>query len=89
MKAKFLWKRIPKTMKTDSQSELNRIWSISQYLIQRKYAQVFGFIGQLKSVNYEWSCAEIEKLINKLVEIPKDKYNKLINSVFYLFINYK
>ena len=51
MKAKFLWKRIPKSVKTDSQSEIHRIWSLTQFLIQRKYAQVFGKYPSFKDIN--------------------------------------
>lgn len=86
MKAKFLWKRIPKSVKTDSQSEIHRIWSLTQFLIQRKYAQVFGYMNQLRSMNYEWSSPEIRILINKLTEITRERLFDLLNYA-YLTIN--
>jgi hypothetical protein len=86
MKAKFLWKRIPKSVKTDSQSEIHRIWSLTQFLIQRKYAQVFGYMNQLRSMNYEWSSPEIRILVNKLTEITRERLFDLLNYA-YLTIN--
>jgi hypothetical protein len=86
MKAKFLWKRIPKSVKTDPQSELHRVWSLTQFLIQRKYAQVFGYINQLRSMNYEWSSPEIGMLIIKLTEITRERLFDLLNYA-YLTIN--
>ncbi len=82
MKAKFLWKRTPKSFKADSQSELQRIWSLAQFLIQRKYNQAFEFVNQLKKVNYTWSDPEIEVLFERLIEISKEKLFDLLNFAY-------
>ena len=82
MKAKFLWKRTPKSFKADSQSELQRIWLLAQFLIQRKYNQAFEFANQLKKANYKWSEPEIEILFERLIEISKEKLFELLNFAY-------
>lgn len=82
MQAKFLWKRMSKTLKVDSQSELQRIWSLAQLLIQRKHAQAYEFVNQLKKANYQWSSPEIQSLFERLVEMSKEKLFDLINFAY-------
>ena len=67
MKAKFLWKRIPANLKVE-QSELNRLWVLIQFFINRKYAQAFNLANQYKSANQSWSNAQLNSLVELLVE---------------------
>ena len=87
MKAKFLWRRIPSSLKISSvhnQSELHNVWSLSQLLIERKYAQVFALLKQLHA--YQWSSEEIRKLVEELTTLTKMRLIELIN-LAYMSIN--
>jgi hypothetical protein len=86
MLAKFLWKRIPNGLKTDTNNELNSIWSIIRPLIQRQYNQAFEIANNYKRSNKTWSSQELAQLLDKLIEISKERLFDLIN-VAYSSIN--
>jgi hypothetical protein len=86
MLAKFLWKRIPNTLKSDTNNELNSIWLIVRPLIQRQYNQAFEVANNYKRSNKTWSSHELAQLLDILIEISKERLFDLIN-VAYSSIN--
>lgn len=69
-------------MKTDSNSELHHIWSLSQFLLQRKYKHVFDFSIQLKRTNHQWSEPSIEFLFKRVIELSRDRLFELLNFAY-------
>ena len=82
MKAKFLWKRIPIHLKQDTTSELNRLWLLAQFLIQRKYAQAFDMVNRYKSANQNWQHQELTNLVDFLIEKSKERFFQLVNVAY-------
>lgn len=83
MKAKFLWKRIPKAMRVEG-NELAHLWNLIQLLIQQKYSQLF----ELSNVHKKWSNDELTTLFGTLIEKTRERLFDLI-SVAYSSINIK
>lgn len=82
MKAKLLWKRIPVSLKSNVNSELARVWTLCQFLIQRKYKLAFDFANSTRNANTEWSSSELEVLFYKLVELSREKLFDLFNFAY-------
>lgn len=77
LKAKFLWKRIPKNLIADQQSELNKIWSLVQLIIQRQYSQAFSVAYQFNKQS--WSNSQLQNLFQVLIEKNKERLLDLIS----------
>ena len=89
MKARFLWKRLPSTLKTsaiENKSELYHVWSLIQLFIERKYSAAFTLIQQQRAANFQWSTLETRNLVEQLVDVSKKRLLDLI-SLAYLSIN--
>lgn len=84
MKAKFLWKRIPKSMRAVEGNELVHLWNLIQLLIQQKYSQLF----ELSNMHKKWSSDELTTLFTTLIEKTRERLFDLI-SVAYSSINIK
>jgi hypothetical protein len=82
MKAKFLWKRIPDILKQDPNNELNSLWSLIRFLIQRKYSEAFGLANQYKSSNRTWSSTDLSNLLDNLMEKSKERVLDLVNLAY-------
>eukprot|EP00111_Clytia_hemisphaerica_P019411 TCONS_00057283-protein len=74
--AKFLWKRIPLTVKLDN--ELTTIWKIGQCLWRREFPAVYEIIK-----SHEWSEAFKEPLL-KLYSILQNRMTCLIENAYSL-----
>ncbi len=75
---------MPKTLKIDSaqtQSELFKIWSFSQLLVERKYPQFFSYINLIEQ-NYQWSTEELKNLVLELTRVTRQRLYELINLVY-------
>jgi len=72
---------ILKTASTQAQSELFKVWTLSQFLIERKYTQVFAFSNQLEQT-HQWSSEELKNLVTELVKLTKQRIYELINLVY-------
>ena len=84
MKAKFLWKRIPSHLKQQGQSELNQLWTFSEFLIKRQYSEAFGLINKHQNANkiQFLSNTDLNSLITLLVEKTKERILDLINVAY-------
>ena len=87
MKAKFMWKRVPKHFKQlDQNSELNRIWNLAQFLIQRQYAQAFEIVQRFRVQNSNkinfFSNQELNNLLSLLVDKSIERLFDLINTAY-------
>ena len=69
--AKFLWKRIPATIKADN-TELQALWKIGQYLWKRDFANVYAS-AQVE----EWSNL-VQPLIGKLCTNLRKRMVRLV-----------
>lgn len=77
MKAKFLWKRIPKTVRSE-RSELSSLWGLIQLLIQQKYSQLFD----LANIHKNWSSSELTTLFASLIEKTRERLFDLISVAY-------
>jgi len=69
--AKFLWKRIPPTIKT-ANHELQAVWKIAQYLWKRDFANVYA-----TAKAEEWSCV-LKALIPRLCDKLRERMLRLV-----------
>ena len=73
--AKFLWKRIPSSLK-DQSEELNSIWKVGKFLWKKDLVNIYSAIS-----GYEWSSS-IAPLMKKLAEMLRESSLKLISKVY-------
>ena len=68
-----MWKRIPASLKQLTDSELQRVWSFVQCLIERKYPEAFQLM-----VSQRWSNNELRETVDKLAAVTR---RRLFDSV--------
>lgn len=72
--AKFLWKRIPNSLKTDD--ELTAIWKIGQHLWKREFTEAYSIIS-----SYQWSDSHKESS-QKLYSILQKRMTELVSNAY-------
>merc|ERR1712002_605239 len=73
--AKFLWKRIPPTIKADN-SELHAIWKIGQFLWKRDFANVY-----VSAKAETWSSV-VQPLVDKLIVNLRNRMVSLVAQAY-------
>jgi hypothetical protein len=91
MKAKFLWKRIPSSLKPqeeNSASELARLWSLCKLFIQRQYSQAFELINRHNNSSELsfFKNGDLNKILRLLLDKTRERLVDLV-SVAYSSIN--
>jgi hypothetical protein len=85
MNAKFLWKRLPQSLKAtaiQNQTELFKIWCLAQHMIQRQYSEAFSLFEQFKISGFVWSSDLLANLIEKLVKKTRDILFDTVNTAY-------
>ena len=72
--AKFLWKRISDSLKTDD--ELTTIWKIGQHLWKREFTEAYSIIS-----SYQWSDSHKESS-EKLYSILQKRMIELVSNAY-------
>ena len=72
--AKFLWKRIPDSLKTDD--ELTTVWKIGQHLWKREFTEAYSIIS-----SYQWSDSHKESS-QKLYSILQKRMMELVENAY-------
>ena len=84
MKAKILWKRIPKQLKSEQQTELNKLWNLVQHQIQRHYTQTFELINRHRNANAlnMFSNQELNNLVLQFADKTRERLLNLIDAAY-------
>lgn len=77
MKAKLLWKRIPRSLK-DPSTELSKLWPIIQNFILCKYSTSFQQANQLT----DFSNDQLRNLFNHFTEKMREKLFNLVQVAY-------
>ena len=60
---------------------MNRLWIFIQLLIQRKHSEAFEHIKLFKEKS-KWSTNELADLVDRLVELSKERFLDLVNLAY-------